>query len=190
MVFMLHQGLHPEQGYVFEIARELGVTLKILQHAKPTASCQEKLNLLQENSDFKDWTLNMIVKALYFHRNGGPLIGIITPELNRNPNPREIFPKLLGISKSKAEKYWAKPDRVPKGMMIGTCSPFPLASSMGSEISDLIVTSPQSIDDKLVDISVGGLDEISFRTSMHLPYGAIYQILKRQFGERVHLYTQ
>ena len=177
---------HPEQNYVFEIARELGIEIKPLDHKEPTRSCKEKLNLLQEDSSFRDWTLERIVKALYFSRNNNPLIGIITPELDKNPNHRKIFHEVLGMSKSNAERYW--PNKVPTGMVYGTCTPFPLESGMGTEISDLIVISHSSIDDKLVDISVGGTDEKSFRTSIHLPYGAIYQILRRQFGDRVHLY--
>ena len=60
MVFM-HRELHPEQSYVFEIARELGIEPKILPHERPTISCSEKLDLLKEDSQFKSWTLARIV---------------------------------------------------------------------------------------------------------------------------------
>src|SRR3989344_5405128 len=124
---MPHRELHPEQSYVFEIAEKLGIGMKILPtHRIPTTSCQEKLNLLRENPSFKDWILDRIVKALYFQKNGSTLIGIITPELDRNPNQKQIFPRVLGMSKSKAERYWPRTDRVPTGMIYGTCRPFPL----------------------------------------------------------------
>ena len=183
--------LHIEQSYVFEIAGALGIEVKILPpHRIPTTSCKEKLNLLQEDPSFKDWTLDRIVKALYFSRNGLPFIGVITPEFNKNIEPKDIFPVPLKMSRGRAENYRIDRSRVPNGMKWGTCAPFPLESSMGTEISDLIVISYSSIDDKLVDISVGGTDEKSFRTSIHLPYGAIYQILKRKFPNNVHLYTK
>jgi|SRR3989344_2504489 len=187
---MSYTGLHPEQRYVFEIAGELGITPKILHHKTDTKTCLEKLELLKEENplEFLDWTLNRIVKALYFSRNGFPLIGVITPEFGKSVKTKEIISSTLEVSRSKAEKYWASPNHVPRGMSWGTCTPFPLESSMVNEISDLIVINHPSVDDKLVDISIGGLDEKSFMTSMHLPYGAIYEILKNRFGERIHLY--
>src|SRR3989338_10695746 len=105
---MSYTGLHPEQRYVFEIAGELGITPKILHHKTDTKTCLEKLELLKEENplEFLDWTLDRIVKALYFSRNGPPLIGIITPELGRKPDQREIFSSTIGISKSVAERYW------------------------------------------------------------------------------------
>lgn len=178
--------LHEEQQYVFEIAKKLGIEPKLIYHERPTISCSEKLDLLKENSRFKNWTLDRIVKAVYFQKNNHPFIGVVTPEFGTNIRPREIFPGPLGISKSKAEKYWVDPNRVPKGMSWGTCTPFPLSSTMDSEISDIIFINFPSINDQLVDISIGGINKESFVTSMHLPYLGIYQILKKQFGERVH----
>jgi len=93
------------------------------------------------------------------------------------------------MPKSAAERYWANPKHVPLGMAIGTCTPFPLSSSIGEEISGLIFIEHKPIMDKEVNISVGGTDKKSFLTSMHIPYGAIYEILRRQFGEdRIRLY--
>ncbi len=183
---MLH--LHPEQNYVFEIAKEMGIEAKLICHPRPTISCAEKLDLLKENPSFSDWTLDRIVKALYFQRNGSPFIGVITPEFGVNIKPREIFPKVLEISNGKAERYWVNPNFVPNGMNWGTCTPFPLTSSVGGEISDLIFLDHPPIRDKLVDISVGGNSKEMFKTSMHLPYMAIYNILREQFGERIHLH--
>jgi len=185
---MLH--LHPEQNYVFGIAKELGVELKILHLSRPTISCAEKLDLLKENSDFKDWTLDRIVKALYFSRNSSPFIGVITPEFERNVIPKGIFPKTLEMSRGRAERYWINPEKVPKGMIWGTCSPFPFTSSVGTEISDLIFLDHSPIRDRLVDISVGGSSKEMFQTSMHISYIAIYEILKQQFGNRIHFYSE
>src|SRR3989304_4895344 len=112
---MPHTKLHEEQKYVFEIGKALGYELKLIHHERPTISCAEKLDLLKENSDFKDWTLDRIVKALYFSRNSLPFIGVITPEFGVNIKPREILPKVLKISNGKAERYWINPEKVPKG---------------------------------------------------------------------------
>ena len=152
-------------------------------------SCIEKLDLLKENPDFSEWTLDRIVKALYFSRNGLPFLGVITPEFGINIKPKEIFSKALKMSKGKAERYWINPNNVPNGMTWGTCTPFPLTSSVGTEISDLIFVEHLPIKDKLVDISIGGTSKEMFRTSMHLPYIAIYEILKKKFGERVNIFT-
>lgn len=186
---MPHTKLHEEQRYVFEIARELGVEPKILHLARPTISCAEKLDLLKENPGFVDWTLDRIVKALYFSRNSLPFIGIITPEFERNIKPKGIFPKTLEMSRGNAERYWINPEKVPKGMIWGTCSPFPFTSSVGAEISDLIFLDHPPIRDRLVDISVGGSSKEMFQTSMHIPYITIYEILRKQFGNLVHLYS-
>ena len=181
--------LHKEQGYVFEIAKELGHELRLIHHSRPTISCAEKLDLLKENLGFADWTLDRIVKSLYFSRNSSPFISVITPEFNRNIKPKDIFPDALGMSRGGAERYWINPKNVPKGMVWGTCTPFPLWSSIGGEISDLIFLDHSPIRNKLVDISVGGSSKEMFQTSMHLPYIAIYEILKKQFGNSVHLYS-
>ncbi len=180
--------LHKKQSYVSEIAEELEIELKILYHQRPTISCGEKLGLLRENSQFKDWTLDRIVKALYFHRNNQSYIGFITPEFGGNVEPKEIFPEVLKISRSGAERYWINPSHVPMGMSWGTCTPFPLPFSVGGEIRDIIILDYPQINDKLVDISIGGTGIESFKTSMHLPYKSIYEILSRKFGDRIHLY--
>ena len=181
--------LHKEQKYIFEIGESLGYDLRLIHHERPTISCIEKLDLLKENPDFSSWTLDRIVKALYFSRNGLPFLGVITPEFGINVKPKEIFSKALKMSKGKAERYWINPNSVPNGMTWGTCTPFPLISSVGKEISNLIFVEHLPINDKLVDVSVGGTSEEMFRTSMHLPYTAIYEILKRKFGERVSIFT-
>src|SRR3989338_2854312 len=112
---MPHTELHPEQQYVFEIARKLGVTPKILPpHKTDTKTCLEKLELLKEENplEFLDWTLDRIVKALYFSENNNssknslPFIGVITPEFGRNIKQHEIFPRVLEMSKTSARKYW------------------------------------------------------------------------------------
>ncbi|MEK6741692.1 MAG: hypothetical protein AABX68_00715 [Nanoarchaeota archaeon] len=184
---MLQYQLYQEQHYVLDIAEELGIEPKMVCHKRPTVSCAEKLDMLKEDDCFSDWTLDRIVKAMYFTRGSSPFIEVITPEFERNVKPKEIFPYAIKISRGAAEKYWINPKRTPKGMVWGTCSPFPFTSSVGKEISDIIFLDHPSINEKLVDISIGGKSKEMFQISMHIPYRAIYNILKKQFGDRVHL---
>ena len=179
--------LHKEQEYISRIGKILGYEPRLLHHERPTISCAEKLDLLKENPGFADWTLDRIVKALYFSRNGSLMVGVIIPELEKNVKPKDIFPEALGISKSIAERYWVSQTKVPNGMCWGTCTPFPLSSSMGTEISDIIFLEHKSIRNKLVDISIGGTGKEMFQESMHIPYIAIYEILKEQFWDKIHL---
>ncbi len=185
---MLHGELHKEQQYIFKIGESLGYESKLVYHTRPTITCAEKLDLLRESPEFNDWTLDRIVKALYFSKNGLPFVGVVTPEFERNVNPKDIFPKILGMSRSKSERYWINSALVPSGMIWGTCSPFPLISSMGVEIKDIIFLGHPPIRDKLVDVSVGGQSKEMFQTSMHIPYQAIYEILREQFGERIKFF--
>jgi hypothetical protein len=180
--------LHEEQDYIFEISNEKGIDLKIVYHTKPTISCEEKLLLLkEENPEFKNWTLERIVKALYFSRNNDPYIGVITPEFKKLINPKEIFPIALGMSRGKAERYWINPKKVPKGMCWGTCTPFPLESSISeNEIERIIFLDYPEIREKTVNISVGGDTKEAFQTSIHLPYISIYEILKEKFPDYVY----
>lgn len=49
----------------------------------------------------------------------------------------------------------------------------------------MIVFDEQPLKKTLCDVSVGGLDEEAHNVSMHLPYGAIYDILREAFGEKI-----
>ena len=185
---MSHSMLHTEQEYVPRIAKRLGIETRILHHESPTNTCDEKLDLLKQDHRYTEWTIDRMIKALYFTNNGQPFIGIITPESRTRIKQKNIFSKTLGISRTQAEDYYLNSQKVPKGMKVGTCTPFPLTSSIGTEIRSLIVVDVPGLRGKLVDISIGGEDKESQMRSMHLPYEGIYEILKRQFKDKVHLY--
>ena len=93
------------------------------------------------------------------------------------------------MSRREAKRYWVDPKHLPTGMSWGTCTPFPLVSSIGGEISDLVIIDYPPINNKLVDISIGGTEKEMFETSMHLPYRKIYEILTQKFENRIHLYN-
>ena len=71
----LAEGLHPEQHYVAEACRVLGIEAVACRHAAATSTCAEKAQLL-------GWPPHRIVKALYF-RDRGCYIGVVLPELSR-----------------------------------------------------------------------------------------------------------
>ena len=182
--------LHPEQGYITRVADRLGIEVKLVQHEEPTNTCDEKLDLLKQDHRYIDWTVERIVKALYFTSNGSPFIGFITPELRERLKPGKVFPKILSMPRDRADNYYVDAGKTPEGMKLGTCTPFPWESSVGREIEHIIVRDFPFVNDRLVDISIGGVDKESQMVSMHLPYEGIYQILKKQFGEKVHLYSK
>jgi prolyl-tRNA editing enzyme YbaK/EbsC (Cys-tRNA(Pro) deacylase) len=168
--------LHPEQHYVWKQAAELGIPARLCYHAQKTTTCDEKAELL-------GWAPDRVIKTVYFGKDDH-VVGVVTPELHKHIPLRDILP-VLGMSKRKAKQYrLAQP---PTGMIHGTCTPFPYKSSMGSEISDIIIVDHPSIDDVLTDISVGGGKE-GKHISMHIPYKGIRDILKYCFDTRIHVH--
>lgn len=84
-------------------------------------------------------------------------------------------------------------DAIPDSMEYGTCTPFISKPEM-DRLNDLLPVPVKGIfiyddfrlDDLVVDISLGGKGEESHKVSMHLPYHGIYDILRAEFGDRVH----
>lgn len=99
-----------------------------------------------------------------------------------------------------SEGYEAVYDRnecIPSSMESGTCTPFVSFAEMHlnplerGKINDLyggiravFIHDEPSLDEKLVDISVGGRGAEAHKTSLHLPYKAIYKILVAAYGEK------
>ena len=160
--------IHPEHAYVRDYIYRKHIDASLKHHPIPTITCYEKAGLL-------DWPVKRIIKALYVS-NGASYIGIVTPETGKEIDFRSILHEALKISKTKAKKFHL--NRTPKGMTYGTCSPFPYYSSIGTEITKIIILDPYHLGNTTVDISMGGYDEDAFKTSMHLPYNTIYDILK------------
>ena len=167
--------LPAEQHYICEAAESLGIEAKVVQHESPTVTCKEKAELL-------GWPEDQVIKTVYFKR-GGDVIGVVSPGSARIDIEEVISGALPDVSRKQARNY--VPNFIPSGMMKGTCTPFPYETCMFFEINRLIVCDCPSIDDKVVDISVGGCDDDALKTSMHLPYGAIYSILSEKFEDQV-----
>jgi hypothetical protein len=169
--------LHVEQRYVHTLAEELSIPLELISHSQSTDTCYEKAALL-------GWEPRRVIKAIYFGSKDH-VVGIVSPELGGCIPAREILGQSLGLSLRKAKRY--RPIKeMPSGMEYGTCTPFALESSVGSEIHDFIVVDMPSLNDIVVDISIGGMCDQAHKTSLHLPYGGIYGILKEKFEGLVH----
>jgi hypothetical protein len=175
--------LHAEQSYVFETASKLGLDARLVGHDIETKTCTEKAQIL-------NWDVDRVVKALYFtleHRTDDRsyLIGVVTPEVHRRVDPLALASYLFNpMPTSDGLQYHGK--IIPKGMSNGTCTPFPRKSLMGksqakTSIDKLLIFDMPYLNNQLVDISVGGGTPQARKTSMHLQYGAIYDILNSQF---------
>jgi len=84
-------------------------------------------------------------------------------------------------------------DGIPDSMEYGTCTPFISPTEM-ERLSDLFpipikgifIHDDSRLDELVADVSIGGKGEEAHQVSMHLPYHGIYDILKAEFGDRVH----
>jgi len=120
------------------------------------------------------------------HPHSGHKIGIVAPGSIEKLKTKKIIKETLGLSgKESAQYIFSTP---PSGMEYGTCTPFPKKSTMSSEIDAIIVIDKPSIDDKVVSISIGGCGETAHKTKAHLSYSSIYEILKQEFPDKVHIY--
>ncbi|MBD3164774.1 hypothetical protein GF323_06250 [Candidatus Woesearchaeota archaeon] len=171
------------QEYVADATVALGVEVIAVEHDKATNTCHEKAAIL-------GWDAEQVVKAVFFYR-GEEMYGFVFPELGSKDKPlylpaKEIIPRVLGISKNQAKKF--NNSYCPEGMEYGTCTPFVLQQSFSAEERRLIrmlVHDRTSLDNKIVDISIGGAGDTAHRTSVHLPYRGIYDILHHTFGDKI-----
>ena len=167
--------LSPEQRYIFSVAEHLGIApLPTLQHhGVATTTCAEKAALL-------GWDVGRTVKALYFQMDHH-FLGVIVPELVTFER-RSVLALFTG-SKNQAKGYELH-RRFPRGMELGTCTPFPLEFSVGEEIRGIAIIDSPALDPVVVDISVGGVGEPAHKMSLHLPYGGISAVLQAKFGDQ------
>lgn len=167
--------LLPCQHYLLDHIRKGKVV--VVEHSRPTDTCKEKIDLLNRESDKKDWRLEQAVKALYFSDSQGRLYGFVTPELGGRVDVKRHVGKKLCLA-----------SLVPAGMELGTCTPF-----LGEEhfppngpVQRLFVHQMPELDDLTVDLSIGGIGEYAHRVSVWASYGLMREILVARFGkERV-----
>ena len=82
-------------------------------------------------------------------------------------------------------------DAIPEDMQYGTCTPF-ISEKEAKNISyfgelEAIFIHDNKDRTRVVDVSVGGKGELAERTSLHLPYFLIFDILRKKYEEKVHL---
>ena len=165
----LTQALHENQGYVRAHANE---RFRAVLHDTPTSSCEEKASLL-------GWPAHRVVKALYYS-NKDSLVGIVLPHTDKKIRSRHVIARATGLSRTKAARFTN--GQVPLGMEHGTCTPF---AREDADIDYFVIHKDPSLDEQLVDVSVGGVGERWHRTSLHLPYKAIHTILSKAYASRV-----
>ena len=185
----LEDVLHEGQNYV-----ALAKNVKAVEHSIATSTCFEKKDLLDSSDPSGEWTDDRIVKAVFLYW-GKDVYGFVFPELGKRPNSlkmdaRAVLPNLLGISKSQSKRF--SNGYCLDGMEYGTCTPFVLDTELdGFEMKDrrrvrgMFIHDCSHLEDKIVDISIGGSGSKAHRTSLHLPYQDIYDILNSRFPGKV-----
>lgn len=178
--------LHPEQKYVAEAAKSLGIDVRAVRHPNATDTCYEKAELI-------GWPAERIVKAMFFRRDR-ELYGFVFPELGTRESPQKIDPRVV-IPKVTGEEIAGAVYRnghIPYGMEKGTCTPFLLEGTFsgieemfGIDFKKVFVHDIPRLNDALVDISIGGEGDLAHKVSLHLPYSGIYSILRDRFPEWV-----
>jgi len=181
----LESALQEGQRYVAQAASELRIDVKALRHDVATDTCHEKAELLGWDD------VERVVKAVFFYK-GKDLYGFIFPELGSEEDPRHIdkketLPKILGVSRKQAKSFHNA--YCPEGMEYGTCTPFVLEGSFDDDkdkqLRKIFIHDYKRIDEETVDISIGGKGEDAHKTSLHLTYSGIYNILRHKFGDRI-----
>ncbi len=178
--------LHPQQSYVLKIAQQQGIETKIVHHSYATNTCHEKARLLQQSHPHEQWKPERVVKALYGVVSW-EYYGFVLPEMDRKLDLETLATTFthakLEPPVNKSDFYFTK-DEIPKSMESGTCTPFPTIDDM-QRITALFIYDFPDLNEQKVDISLGGQGEQAHKVSMHLPYEAMYRILRQQFGEKI-----
>lgn len=178
----LRDALQKGQDYVAGLSEKLGIDIKAFRHDIETDTCFEKAKLL-------GWNPEQVVKTIFFSREPD-VYGFVFPELGKDSpirvNTKEILPEILGISNKQAKDF--KNSYCPYGMEFGTCTPFVLEDSfertnMGRLLRKIFFH--EMLDDFLSDISIGGIGEEARKTSLHLKYSDIYNVLYAKFGDKI-----
>jgi hypothetical protein len=179
--------LPSNQSYVLSHAKELRIVIKPVEYPKEIAKDERGTLQGKTKAEYLGWTPERIICAYYFH-DGPQFIGVIAPSSLPPLNQRDLFQKVLGMSRSQGKRY-AVNGLCPEGMEPGTCSPFPSQSLVGKSIRDLLIYNSSELNQTPVDISIGGQGDLAQRTSVHIPYHGIHQILQKQFDNKVHLFS-
>jgi hypothetical protein len=180
----LRDALNERQFYVAELGEKLGIEIKAVKHEISTDTCFEKADLL-------GWSVNRVIKAVFFG-GGGKLYGLICPELGtRDKNfyfNKHDLGEILGKTNKQIKNFHNS--ICPDGMERGTCTPFVPETAFEYDgftfpLDKIFIHDSPEIDKELVDISIGGYGGEAHKVSLHLKYEDIYHILKDKFNDKV-----
>lgn len=161
-------------GREYLIDAVLSGKAEVLFHDRYTSSCEDKAEVAgirQEN----------VLKVVFFE-HGSKLYCIALPD-EGDVDKKELFPKLLGISRS-AAKNISLAKKLPEGMSYGTCTPF----FTGSSIDEVEMVMLADVDRKrMVDVSIGGQNTESRKVSLKMRYGDVFDMLSGEFGDKVRI---
>jgi len=182
-ILHLEKALQNDRRYIIRYGCEYPI--QAVSHPIATDTCYEKSRLLKETHS-EDWDPRRIVKAIYGRVNW-EMYGFVFPELDQTLQlavVQNIFSELgLEPPYSRNDIHFEQ-DSIPAGMDKGTCTPFASAEEM-KYLSGIIIHDMPSLDDQLVDISIGGKGEEAHKLSLHLPYKAIFSILRAEYGSKI-----
>ncbi|MBI2669104.1 hypothetical protein HYX14_04650 [Candidatus Woesearchaeota archaeon] len=172
--------------YVLTNAKRWGYLVQPVFHPEATDTCEEKAALLQKTHPYQGWTAERTIKAIYGAVDWEPY-GFVFPELKQKITPEvvgRVFAAMNIYREFSSSDLMFGNSYIPSEMERGTCTPFASGSEMDS-IQKIFVHDYPALDDRLVDISIGGKGEARHRLSLHLPYRAIYDILCAEYPEKI-----
>jgi hypothetical protein len=156
-----------------------GGTASLVILPEPTQTCREKARLAGIG-------LESIVKTLCCMEaieNGGRMF-LVTSTSGKRINLSDICGQHEEL---RYTELALSPVTLP-GMAPGTCTPF-VPSKVLNEIEFLIVQAPEwGLGERVVDVSIGGTDRISFCLSVSVRYKDLICSLESAYGEKMRLF--
>ncbi|MBS3113333.1 hypothetical protein J4418_04595 [Candidatus Woesearchaeota archaeon] len=201
--------IQAERRYILDVANTLNIPLRILQHPYATKTCQEKYWLLLKTHPENSWTPKQMVKSVFADISWELYLFVFPEILEPNKKFKMGNQKTKQLTQESINYLFDRfkiPIRyslemsngsvcIPNQMEYGTCTPFLSRSEMDPcreineiylGIKDIFIHEDQSLDDELVDVSIGGKGNEAQKLSVQLPYAGIYKILEMQYPGKVY----
>jgi hypothetical protein len=172
-----------DQQYLIEYLRTAPEDVGIYEHSRPTKTCQEKVDLLNQESG-RPWDLHQAIRAVYFKhgavKHDAALLHVfVTPDLGRRIPTEPCAGKYL---------MPAPAHLLPYSMEQGTCTPFVHdwdISQAAGRVQHIYFHQKPEFAQMLADFSIGGRGFEAQRYSLWIPYSDAYALLRRTFGDMV-----
>jgi hypothetical protein len=169
----------PGQKYFADYLTTASEPVGLYKHSRPTNTCAEKIELLNQESGKTGWQLWQAVKALFFTDQQKVLYCFVTPEFEKHIDTKHHIGKKTQL---------ALPQLLPSSMELGTCTPMlpeEDCSDSGGRVRRIYIQEDCDIVDMLADISIGGKGAEAHKRSAWIPYGVMTSLLLKQFGDFV-----